>query len=222
MPGADPSDSRLHMGLILPIRWQDSGFPCLEPSLFIPKPWAPPAVGVITGSPEDPQGRAGVCLLGSWGYQKGRKGFQRRRGECQPGPPADCKRSWHVSSVWTRRCECCGSTGRKLGCGQARVGVGAGCTGKEKGWAQAQSEITADGAGWQTEPCALLPVLFTDRSSAVRVVFLGCSWGGEPKVLLLCHLESAPLSCPLSLEALWGDSKLAEWRFRLSHPTFCK
>ena len=33
--------------------------------------------------------------------------------------------------------------------------------------------------------------------------------GGEPKVLLLCHLESPPLSRPI-LEALWGASKLAK------------
>ena len=33
--------------------------------------------------------------------------------------------------------------------------------------------------------------------------------GGEPKVLLLCHLELPPLSCP-PLEALWGESKLAK------------
>ena len=91
------------------------------------------------------------------------------------GPQADCKRSWHVSSVWTRLCECWGSTGRSVGL-QPGKGWGGGRVHRQRKGVgrKAQAEITADGSGWQivlpSSPC-----LFYGSQFSSELCFLVCS-----------------------------------------------
>ena len=89
-------------------------------------------------------------------------------------------------------------------------GLGRRCTGKEKGWGAEPSQTSQRMAlgGRQVvlpySPCLLCGWQFSGELFPALL-----RRGGEPKVLLLCHLEWPPLSCPI-LEALWGASKLAK------------
>lgn len=137
------------------------------------------------------------------------KGFQRRRGvSASLGPRADCERSWHASSVWAGRCEHGGS--REEGWAAACKGWGGRVHRQRKGaGCRASSDIQRMALGGRQTVLPHSPWLLYGWQFSGELFPAVLTRGGEPKVLLLCHLESPPLSCPI-LEALWGASKLAK------------
>jgi hypothetical protein len=92
------------------------------------------------------------------------------------GPKADCKRSWHVSSVWTRHCEYWGGTGRSVGLQPCKGWGRGGCTGKEKGWGAKPSQKSQRMAlGGRQIVLRYSPRLFYGSQFSSELCFLVCS-----------------------------------------------
>lgn len=91
-----------------------------------------------------------------------------------------------------------------------RARAGGGCTGKEKArGAEPRQTSQRMALGGRQTVLPHSPWLLYGWQFSGELFPAVLTRGGEPKVLLLCHLESPPLSCPI-LEALWGASKLAK------------